>query len=340
MEDKGRLLMTELMNKILRGNDEINLLTSLKGNILVVTMEVPWQVLQKQINWSPSQIIWAHEMDLPVIEKLEQELPLFDWVVGIGGGVSCDLAKYIAWKKSIPLILVPTIVSVDAPFTPSIAVRENNVVRYIGNVVPDKIIIDYNLVKSAPDNLNRAGVADILSIHTALCDWEYARKYNNERYDEHIAQEAERCLYDVDRNAEEIYKVSPKGIDTIVDLYCKEVELCNTFGNARPEEGSEHIVAYHVEYLTKRQFLHGDLVGLGIFCMSRLQENKVEWITKLLERCGVKYRVEGLSKDEISQSLLRLKEFKDKTGLFFSVIDVKEINNEFVNNVLYKMNLT
>ncbi len=332
--------MSELLKNIIRGNNVLEKLNELKGRTLVVSMEIPWQGVKKYTSWQPSEIIWAQEMEMEVIEDIEKQLENYDWVIGIGGGVSCDLAKYIAWKKKTPLILVPTIVSVDAPFTPSIAVRENDVVRYIGNVVPDKIYVDYRIIQDAPKHLNRAGVADLLSIHTALWDWKCSAEKNNEKYDEQIAREAEKCLIEIDKLAEEIFNVTPKGIDTIVDLYCKEVELCNTFGNARPEEGSEHIVAYHVEYLTKRQFLHGDLVGLGIFCMSRLQENKVNWITELMNRCGVKYKVDNLSSDELSQTLLDLKKFKDETGLFFSIIDVKEIDKKFVKNILEELNLT
>ncbi|MGC8739019.1 MAG: iron-containing alcohol dehydrogenase [Candidatus Hydrogenedens sp.] len=331
--------MTELVKCISRGNNVLEKLSELRGKTLVVSMDIPWKGVQKYISWEPTEIIWAQEMGLNIIENLEKKLADFDWVVGIGGGVSCDLAKYIAWKRNIPLVLVPTIVSVDAPFTPSIAIREDNVVRYIGNIIPNHIFVDYRIIQDAPPHLNRAGVADLLSIHTALWDWKCSAENNNEKYDAQIAHEAEECLIEIDKMAEEIYNVTPQGIDTIVNLYCKEVELCNTFGNARPEEGSEHIVAYHVEYLTKRQFLHGDLVGMGIFCMSRLQENKVEWITNLLKRCGVKFQVDGLSKDEILQTLLGLKKFKDDTGLFYSVIDVKTITNEFANNILNELNL-
>ncbi len=332
--------MSELKKRILRGENILEKLINLHGKTLVISMKVPWEGIQKYISWKPTEIIWAQEMELEIIEGMEKELTDFDWVVGIGGGVSCDLAKYLAWKKSIPLILVPTIVSVDAPFTPSIAVRENNVVRYIGNIIPNEILVDYRIIRNAPQHLNRAGVADLLSIHTALWDWKCSAENNNEKYDEKIAREAEECLIEIDKMAEEIFNVTPRGIDAIVDLYCKEVELCDAFGNARPEEGSEHIVAYHVEYLTKRQFLHGDLVGLGIFCMSRLQENKSEWITDLMNRCGVRYKVDSLTPFEITQTLLGLKKFKDETGLFFSVLDIREINKDFVDNVLNELKLT
>lgn len=329
--------MSNLQSRVFFGVDSGKELSSLPGRVLLITMDIPWEVFRRVYSWEPHHIVWAQEMDLIVIESVESQLPDFDWVVGLGGGVACDLAKFIAWKKQVPLVLVPTIVSVDAPFTPSIAIREHNVVRYIGNIVPQKIFIDYQLIQMAPKELNRAGIADILSIHTALWDWRCSAEYIGEEYDENIAKDAYECLVEVDKNADEIKQVTPKGIQTIVNLYIKEVELCNMFGNARPEEGSEHIVAYHIEYLTKKQFLHGDLVSFGIFCMSRLQENEPEWITGLMERCGATYNPIQIENHVIRQCLLDLKKFKEQNNLFFSVIDVREIDQEFIVRILREL---
>lgn len=316
------------------GNGAASKLKNLPGRSLVITMEIPWEIFQKQQNWSPSHVHFVTDMDQETVESLADSLPECDVVVGLGGGSCCDMAKYLAWKRGCRMVLVPTIVSVDAPLTNTVAVRVDKKVQYVGDRYPEELIVDYTLIQEAPPEFNRAGACDIASIHTALYDWPLSHKDTGEAYYPEIAKQAEACLAELDRNAEEVYKVTPKGIDTIIKLFQQEVEFCAEINTSRPEEGSEHIVAYNLEHITRRHFLHGDLVGLGIFTMSRLQENKPDYALDLLKRCGLRYTCPDASDAEIRECLQTLKAFKEKSGLFYSVVDTVDITEGFINDTM------
>ncbi len=309
-------------------------LTDLSGTVLAVTMELPWKVLQELNPWQPAHVHMVQGMDLPLVEQADRGLPECDVVVGVGGGSCMDTAKYLAWKRGCRMVLVPSIISVDAALTNTIAVRVDRMVQYVGNIYPEELLVDYDLIQRAPAELNRAGACDIASIHTALVDWAVARDRNGEAYDPEAAKQAAECLAELDRNAAEVYAVTPKGIDTVVDLFRREVELCARVGTSRPEEGSEHIVAYAIEHGTRRNFLHGDLVGLGIFLMSRLQHNDHAWAVDLMKRVGLRYRCEDASPEEVRHCLASLKTFKEESGLFYSVVDTEPITADFIDNAL------
>ncbi len=301
-------------------------LRDLPGQVLVTTMEIPWALLGEQCAWNPAQVHMVDNMDLSTLETLDATLPPFDVIVGLGGGSCCDTAKYLAWKRGARMVLVPTIISVDAPLTNMVAVRVDKAVRYVGDIYPEELLVDYDLIRRAAPELNRAGAADIASIHTALFDWRLAHEANDEAYDADVALLAQECLDELDRNASEVYNVTPRGIDTIIDLYRREVEFCARINTSRPEEGSEHLIAYNLEHLTRRHFVHGDLVALGIFLMTRVQNNRHEWAVDLMDRLGLRYRVPGVTRQEVERCLVTLKDFVKEKNFFFSCVDTRIID--------------
>ncbi len=223
---------------------------------LFVTMQELWNIAQKQLAKTPFAMHFVTTMSEDSVESSEQELPQVDGVVGIGGGSCLDYAKYVAWKRNIPLILAPSIVSVDACLTDAVAVRRDGRVHYMGTAYPKEVVVDFDLIGAAPAELNRAGAGDILSIHTALFDWNLSHERNGEAYDNQIAEESRHLLKILSENVDDIRDATPDGIRTLIELFWSEVVLCYRMGNSRPEEGSEHFWAYNLEFLTVRSFAH------------------------------------------------------------------------------------
>src|SRR5579864_1282119 len=124
------------------------------GNIAVTTMEIPWQLTRDIIGGKPAKVIMVESMELEVLERELQSLPPVDAIVTIGGGQACDFGKYLAWKRGCRVVSIPTVVSVNAFVTPLSGVRSNHRVQYVGAASPDPLIIDYDLIRTAPTNLN------------------------------------------------------------------------------------------------------------------------------------------------------------------------------------------
>ena len=303
---------------------------------LVVTMPEPWAIANQQFSRSPAILHHVTTMAETDVERSVSNLPTIQGVLGIGGGSCMDYAKYVAWTRQIPLLLAPSIVSVDACLTDAVAVRRDGKVHYLGQVYPKEVIVDFDLIRAAPPELNRAGAGDILSIHTALCDWKIAHEHHQEPYNAEIAAKSRALLDILSANADAIRNVTPEGIRVLVELFWAEVVLCYQNGSSRPEEGSEHFWAYNLEYLTGRSFVHGDLIAMGILLMSALQENDVEGVRERIKAIGLRYTPEALklSPDTIKKSLLSAREYAIEDQLNFSVLNVREITPSLANELI------
>ena len=87
-------------------------------------------------------------------------------VVGIGGGKSLDTAKAVADDLQVPVIIVPTSASTDAP-TSALSViykpdgEHSHARKYISN--PDVVLIDSKIIADAPVRFLVSGMGDALA---------------------------------------------------------------------------------------------------------------------------------------------------------------------------------
>lgn len=310
-----------------------------KKRWLVITTHPILDMVMDRLKGLTAQIHTDPDMEEEALAAWAGKLATSEAVLGIGGGVCMDAAKYISWKRGLPLWLAPSVISVDAPLTDSIAIRRRKKVHYIGKAIPESVLIDFSLVQSAPYHLNRAGAGDILSIHTALWDWDLAARENQESYDASVARQSAQLLDRLDMAAEEIANVTEEGIQILVELYAEEVDLCMQIQSSRPEEGSEHFWAYNAEFRTQRDFVHGELVVLGVLLMSGHQENDLDRALSLARRLQVRHLPEqiGMTRDEVLDSLITAREYALKENLAYSVLNARPLTPSQADNLLGKI---
>jgi glycerol dehydrogenase-like iron-containing ADH family enzyme len=293
------------------------------GTYILVTMEEPWELLRFDIANPPEEIIFNRDMTKENMERLEKiRRPEALYIVGFGGGTACDTAKYLSWKWGLPLIISPSIISVDAWLCRSIAVRIDHKVRYIGDVMADRLIVDYGIIGQSPAFLNRAGIADVISITTALGDWLIARDSSGAKFDQGVFDRAKGIASQLMNNAGSIKDVTNDGIKALVDGLLAEVELCDEWGNARPEEGGEHFLAYNLEEITHGHYIHGNLIALNILVLLKLQRDRAVFglnqMRSFFDAIGLEYQPQkqGIEKHDYRLALLTMKDYVIKENLF------------------------
>jgi glycerol dehydrogenase len=89
-----------------------------------------------------------------------------DVVVGVGGGKAADTAKAVSMALGVPIVVLPTIASTDAPTSRIIAIYDNShhlveVLRMDRN--PDAVVVDTGLIARAPVRFLVAGMGDAIA---------------------------------------------------------------------------------------------------------------------------------------------------------------------------------
>ena len=216
--------------------------------------------------------------------------------------------------------------SVNAAWAHRAAVRVGGVIKYVAWAIPEAVYVDYDVIRSAPIELNRSGVGDIICYHTGHHDWAMARDKGRCEpqwpYDQRLVDEARVALQRVVDHADDIHDVNDEGIRALAEsLRWGGAAFHNAGWNPRHIEGAEHFLFYALEYQTGRPFIHGQIVGLGVLVMSWLQGNRAEWIKEVIERIGVPYRPEqmGITWDQVAAALRILPEHVERAGLWYTV---------------------
>ena len=302
---------------------------------VVITMEDLWPIYKN--NFDPStKVIFVESTEKKWLDDLITKLGNFCSIIGLGGGQAIDTAKYISWKTNKPFFQFPTSLSVDAVFGHRSAVRIENVVRYVGWSVPECVFIDLDIIKSAPIKINTAGIGDILCFITGVMDWQYARDSGQLekqwKYDEELANTSLIKAQAVIDDYQEIKDMTVKGIKIMIDaLKWGGSAYCNSGWNPRHIEGVEHLIFYSLEYHTKKIFLHGQAVCLGIVIGCMMHKKRNEELKNIINKIGVDINPKSMNLgwDEVKHSLVNLKDFVEESNF------MRGISNDYIFDEIF-----
>lgn len=306
------------------------------GAYLIAANDPPWSSIADRVP-APVTVVSAHDMEVAKLDRDVEDTAdnRAEVVVGFGGGTALDTAKYLAWKRGLPLVQIPTITSVDAGFTDAIGVRADGRVRYVGTIVPEEVVLDIDLIRSAPAHLNRAGIGDVLSCHTGLHDWRAAVDAGQGvAWNTAAAELGEALLAELDSVIADIRECTPEGIRWLADCYRRVGAACAALGHSRFEEGSEHFWAYAYEHATGAHHVHGELISFAVVAVSHVQDNDAEFAHGVVSRAGVRAHPGdlGISRADFVDSLVGLRVYSQAEGLDVGVADLTDITIDGANH--------
>lgn len=210
------------------------------------------------------------------LEKLKQTVGQHraDLIIGVGGGKALDTAKLIAHQCRLPVVTIPTSGATCAAWTAlSNVYSEAGAFQYDVSLArcPDLLILDYQLLQTAPARTLVAGIGD------ALAKWYEASVSSGHSQETLViaAVQQARVLRDLLLQKSAIALEQPGSQDwqAVVDATVLMAGVIGGLGGAQCRTVAAHAVHNGLTHLPpNRATLHGEKVAYGILVQLRLEE--------------------------------------------------------------------
>ncbi len=231
-----------------------------------------------------------------------------DAVIAVGGGKCLDAGKCIAFRLNLPVVICPTIASTDAPCSAvSVMYTEEGVGKgpeFFPNS-PAMVIMDTGIIAASPLRHLVAGMGD------ALATWYEARTcFNNPNARNMLGGRPTITALAISKLcAETIFKHGIAAVDAIkqkiINDSLEQIIEANTLLSGMGFESGGLAAAHGVAAgltvipVLHNDYLHGELVGMGLMTHLILEDNNEEAqsVATFLAQVGLPVHMGQLSLD-------------------------------------------
>jgi glycerol dehydrogenase-like iron-containing ADH family enzyme len=197
-----------------------------------------------------------------------------DLIIGVGGGKALDAAKLVAYQSQLPIITIPTSAATCAAWTAlSNVYSDQGAFQYDVSLIkcPDLLILDYDLIQTAPQRTLVAGIGD------ALAKW-YEASVSSGHSDHTLviaAVQQARVLRDLllQKSVAALQAPGSAIWREVVDASVLMAGMIGGLGGAQCRTVAAHAVHNGLTHLLQsHDALHGEKVAYGILVQLRLEE--------------------------------------------------------------------
>ena len=310
----------------------------------------PVALLTTEDTWA----VFGSDLKLPIFIQAEpprSDRELFDYLADnvpsrveavyvVGQGAPLHAGKIIAARQQRPLIIVPTALDGDDAFSP-VAWAEETVEgqRRQAEIVTGpatEVVIDWDVLRAAPDEKRAAAIVDVLSIVTGLLDWRLAaqkgKNPREERFAPWAATVAAGLATQAIKQAPALAQGRDGALETLLNLLMMTVQLGNQLGHRRASQGGEHYLARILATQPEDRLPHAELVGPCLLFVAALHRQDVSALRDTLQNAGV--RLDRIRATDFALTLDLLPESIGALGLPYSILNELDPASEEVSEAL------
>lgn len=249
-----------------------------------------------------------------------------NFLIGVGGGRSIDIAKLASFNAKVPFVSIPTSASHDGISSPFGSVKGMDRPYSVVAKPPIAIIADTEIIAKAPFKLLISGCGDLAAKLTAVKDWELSHIKTGEYYGRYSASLALLSADLVIEDANIISSHNKESVRVVVEALISSGVAAGIAGSSRPCSGSEHLFSHAMDIVAPGKGLHGERCGLGTIMMAKLHGMDYQSLRHSLKVMGLPTRSAdiGATPEEIVKALVLAKEIRKERYTILEEVKLTE----------------
>ena len=206
-------------------------------------------------------------------------------VISIGGGKVIDAGKYAAFLRNLPFISVPTSSSSDGFSSASASLLVQGKRTSVPARLAYGIIVDTQVIRTAPEKFIYSGIGDMISKITALYDWIFEEKAGCGEVNDFAVMIAKKAVNSFVRTPYESIK-DELFLKELLDSLAMSGIANEIAGSSAPTSGSEHLISHALDKILEVPQLHGIQVGIVTYIMAKVQDHRYIRVSTVLQDTG------------------------------------------------------
>ena len=207
-------------------------------------------------------------------ETIDSLLPKLDfhpeWIAAVGSGTISDLGKVLAERAGARLLTVATAASMNGYTSPIAAITVGGLKTTQPSHPADVLIMDLDVIASAPKRLTRAGFGDLMSKPVSGADWLLSSFFFGDEPEPAVLGLVDDAVERARHHAEDIACGDLAGIERLCEALVLSGFSMALAGSSSPASGGEHLISHYRDMSAKGwkrpSFLHGEQVAVGTLC--------------------------------------------------------------------------
>ena len=206
-------------------------------------------------------------------------------MICIGGGKVIYAGKYAAFLRNLPFISVPTSSSSDGFSSASASLLVQGKRTSVPARLAYGIIVDTQVIRTAPEKFIYSGIGDMISKITALYDWIFEEKAGCGEVNDFAVMIAKKAVNSFVRTPYESIK-DELFLKELLDSLAMSGIANEIAGSSAPTSGSEHLISHALDKILEVPQLHGIQVGIATYIMAKVQDHRYIRVSTVLQDTG------------------------------------------------------